>query len=99
MRMSIAMLLVLLAGACTGDAPASHRTCAGNLYDACLQEHDCMSENCHNFMAEGFQVCSTTCTPGNDTPCMTTLDGKKATCGASGICTPPAPNDCQLPRP
>jgi len=98
MRMAIAMLLVLLVGACTGGEPANNRTCAGNLYDTCLQEHDCMSGNCHNFMVEGFQVCSTTCTPGDDTPCMTTLDGQKATCSSGGICTPPAPNDCKLPR-
>lgn len=98
MRMSLAMLLGVLLGACTGDEPASNRTCAGNLYDTCQQEHDCMSGNCHNFMTEAFQVCSTACTPGDDTPCMTTFDGKKATCGADHICTPPAANDCTLPR-
>lgn len=96
MRMSITMLLVLLAGGCAGDDPGQ-RTCTRTLYDTCQQEHDCASGNCHNFMAEGFQVCSTSCVAGDDTPCMTTLDGRKATCQA-GICTPPAPNDCQLPR-
>ena len=90
------MLLVLLAGACTGDQPGQ-RTCTRTLYDACQQEHDCASGNCHNFAAEGFQVCSTSCTVGNDAPCMATLDGRPATCKA-GICTPPEPNDCKLPR-
>jgi hypothetical protein len=97
MRMSIAMLVVLLvalAGACAGDDPGQ-RTCTRTLYDECQQEHDCASGNCHNFAT--FQVCSTTCTTGDDTPCMTTLDGRKATC-QEGICTPPAPNDCKLPR-
>lgn len=96
MRMSIAMLLVL--AACAGDEPSNTRTCAGNLYDACLQEHDCASGNCHNFTAEGFQVCSTTCTPGDDAPCMTTLDGKPATCSANAICTPAVPNECKPPN-
>ena len=98
MRMSITVLLVLVA-ACSGDPPP--RTCDGTLYDACSDEHDCMSNNCHNFMMQQFQVCSTTCTVGDDSPCMTTSDGKKATCvaisttGNAGICTPPAANDCK----
>ncbi len=90
--------LLVLVGACTGDTPAGDITCAGNLYDQCMDEHDCMSMNCHNFITEGFQVCSISCTPGNDATCMTTLDGKKATCSATGICTPPAANNCKLPR-
>ncbi len=97
MRMLIATLLVL-AGACTGAAPSGSRTCAGNLYDACLDEHDCMSGNCVNFMAARFQVCSVSCTVGDDTPCMTNDRGQPATCkavtGTAGICTPPAENDC-----
>jgi hypothetical protein len=104
MRMLIATLLVLAgAGACTGAAPGGTRTCAGNLYDACLDEHDCMLHNCYNFMAAQFQVqfevCSVACTVGDDTPCMTNDHGQKATCKAigdtsAGICTPPAENDC-----
>ena len=99
MRMSVAVLLVLLA-ACSGDAPTGDRSCDGTLYDACSDEHDCMSSNCHNFMTQQFQVCSTGCTVGDDSPCMTTSDGKKATCAATGsgpggICTPPAANPCK----
>jgi hypothetical protein len=99
MRMSMAVLLVLVA-ACSGDAPTADRTCDGTLYDACSDEHDCMSSNCHNFMTQQFQVCSTGCTVGDDSPCMATSDGKKATCvmtgaGPGGICTPPAANLCK----
>ncbi|HEX8113285.1 MAG TPA: hypothetical protein VF516_36395 [Kofleriaceae bacterium] len=99
MRMLIATLLVL-AGACTGAAPGGSRTCAGNLYDACLTEHDCMMGNCVNFMAARFQVCSVSCTVGDDTPCMTNDRGQKASCmpisagSSNGVCTPPAENDC-----
>lgn len=61
-----------------------------------------MSGNCHNFMAQSFQVCSVACTVGDDAPCMTTFDGRKASCvaiaaGSPGICTPPAANDCKGP--
>jgi hypothetical protein len=99
MRMLTAALLVLFA-ACSGDAPTGDRTCDGTLYDACSDEHDCMSSNCHNFMTQQFQVCSTGCTVGDDSPCMATSDGKKATCvaiasGPGGICTPPAANPCK----
>ena len=99
MRMLIATLLVL-AGACTGATPSGSRTCAGNLYDACLDEHDCMSNRCFNFMTAGFQVCSVGCIVGDDTPCMSNDRDQKATCMAitsgssNGICTPPAENDC-----
>ena len=99
MRMSITALLVLIA-ACSGDAPPVSRTCDGTLYDECSTEHDCMSNNCHPFVDKQFEACSTTCTVGDDSPCMTTLDGKKATCvaigaGNAGICTPPAANPCK----
>ncbi|TMQ11022.1 MAG: hypothetical protein E6J91_24435 [Deltaproteobacteria bacterium] len=93
MRMSIALVLVL--AGCTGDAPPSNRTCAGNLYDLCLTEHDCMSGNCHTFASQGFEVCSTPCTTGDDRPCKP--NGEQATCSA-GYCTPAAANDCKLPH-
>jgi hypothetical protein len=100
MRTLITML-VLLAGACTGSAPASvdsGRTCNGTNYDRCLQEHDCMSGDCRNFPApDNFQVCSKTCTVGDDTTCGMTLDGRPATCVA-GLCKPPGPNECILVR-
>jgi hypothetical protein len=56
-----------------------------------------MSMDCRNFAADGFQVCSMVCTAGDDTTCPATLDGKKATCNAMGICKPPAANDCVQP--
>ncbi|HET7499419.1 MAG TPA: hypothetical protein VFK02_00390, partial [Kofleriaceae bacterium] len=90
MRTLLPMLAVLLAGACAGDSPdPAMRACNGALYDHCLQEHDCMVENmdCHNFIAEGFQVCTRACTPGDDASCGTTADGKPATCNL-GVCKP-----------
>ena len=91
--------VALLVAACTGDAPSGDRACAGNLYDTCADEHECMSGNCHTFASQSFQVCSANCTVGDDAPCMTTADGRKATCaaiagGPAGICTPPAANAC-----
>ena len=101
MRTLMTTLVVLLASACSGSAPAntdSGRTCNGKLYDACLQEHDCESGDCRPFTGDGFQVCSQHCTVGDDAACGKTLDGRMATCNAMGICKPPGPNDCILVR-
>lgn len=102
MRIWITAIAIAVAvAACTGDAPNDERACAGNLYDTCAEEHECMSGVCHNFVTQGYQVCATGCTVGNDTPCMTTADGRQATCvavtsgGTVGICTPPAANACK----
>jgi len=100
MRTLITMI-VLLTGACSGGSPASvdsGRTCNGTNYDRCLQEHDCMSGDCRNFIAESFQVCTKTCTVGDNATCGTTLDGRQATCNPMGICQPPGPNECIVTR-
>lgn len=88
------LLSLALASACSGDPPASNRMCDGTLYDRCSDEHECVSGVCHNFMDKQFQVCSVACTVGDDSPCMSTVEGGKATCVA-GVCTPPAANVCQ----
>jgi hypothetical protein len=98
MRILMMTLVVLVAGACSGNTPASidsGRVCNGQLYDSCLQEHDCTSQNCRNFLNDGFTVCTMTCTVGDDTSCGKTLDGRQAICD-QGICKPPGPNDCVL---
>jgi len=102
MRPLLPMLVLLTVGACTGGAPAnvdSGRTCDTRLYDRCLDEHTCDSMLCRSFPAAGatpaFEVCSMTCTVGNDTPCGMTADGRAATCDM-GFCKPPGPNDCVL---
>ena|ERR1041384_2985950 len=99
MRISIAALalLALLAG-CAGDAPPdSERRCLGEVYDPCLQEHECMDNNCRFFMADGIQVCTTSCTAGDDSTCPAMADGRTATCNMMGICKPPAANPCTRP--
>lgn len=97
MRTSILALALLVAG-CAGDAPpAGKPTCAGELYDPCLQEHECMSTNCRSFAGDGIQVCTTACTAGDDSTCPKTPDGQTATCTMMGLCKPPAANACTRP--
>ena len=56
--MRIAILLTLVLGACAGDEvdPGNGPVCTKALYDKCNQEHDCDSNDCHNFMGEGHYV-------------------------------------------
>lgn len=98
MRSLFTTLALLLACACAGNSPAavdSGRACERKLYDRCQQEHDCETNDCRNFVAGGFQVCSKSCVVGDDASCGATVDGRPAVCTA-GICTPPGPNDCVL---
>ena len=102
MRILITTLVLLIVGACTGSTPAnvdSGRACDSRAYDLCLDEHTCASMICRGFPAAGgtpaFEVCSMTCTVGNDAPCGMTADGRPATCDM-GFCKPPGPNDCVL---
>ncbi|HEY0195183.1 MAG TPA: hypothetical protein VGC42_28910 [Kofleriaceae bacterium] len=98
---TLIMTLALGCAACAGDTPKeshidSGRTCAGDLYDPCLDEHNCPAGVCQNFAGDGFQVCTKSCTPGMDDACGVTRDGRAASCNAMGICKPPAANDCQI---
>jgi hypothetical protein len=102
MRTLFTTLALALLGACAGSSPSeshidSGRMCNGQLYDRCLTEHECPTmgiTDCHNF-ADGSEVCTKTCTVGNDASCGTTLDGRPATC-EMGVCRPPSSNDCVI---
>ena len=91
--MRIAMLLVL--GACAGDEvdPGNGPVCTMALYDKCNTEHDCMSNDCHNFAGDGFQVCSTQCSI--TVPCPDN-NGVPVACNMMGICKPAAATDCRI---
>lgn len=90
---SLAFVLVVIA-ACTGDPPPGN-TCTGAAFDLCSTEHDCTSQNCHLFSADGFQVCTQMCDA--NTPCPNDATGAPATCNAMGVCKPAKANDCKLP--
>ena len=98
--MRCAWLLLLVSSACAGDAPANVDAnplgpmCSKLLYDLCSEEHDCTSGNCHNFMNEGFQVCTQTC--NDQAPCPADRNGTPGECNAMGICKPSAANMCHL---
>lgn len=86
--MRIPIVLALVLAACAGDSPPATGRCTGLTYDPCIEEHECDSGLCQNFMGDGFQVCTQLCDA--DTPCPD--DGE---CNMMGICKPAAPNECE----
>lgn len=83
----------VVAPGCAGDTPKD-TSCHGDLYDPCTTEHDCQDMMCMPFGS--FESCTQVCTPGDNSTCPK-QGGKAATCNASGLCEPTAPNTCMLP--
>lgn len=82
-----ALLLAAMVFGCSGDAPAPSPKCSGGIYEPCLEEHNCNSGLCQNFIDDGFQVCTQTCDTGNPCP--------SGECNANGLCQPAMPVDCE----
>ena len=76
----------------SGGGSNTAAACTGATYDPCTTNSQCMSQNCKLFGGAGLQVCTVTCTPGNDGPCL--VNGVQGTCNNMGICKPPAANNC-----
>lgn len=100
MRISISKLARLLApalvlglGACAGDSPDPiDRSCTKALYELCITEHDCASENCRLFEAEGYRICTQGCDA--TIPCPD-LNGTPIEC-INNACQPPEPVECRV---
>jgi hypothetical protein len=92
MRISVALAIAL--AACAGDVPegGNPSVCSGDAFDTCIEEHDCGSGLCQNFIDAGFQVCSQGCDA--NTPCPNDVTGAPATCNANGVCQPAMANEC-----
>jgi hypothetical protein len=67
--------------------------CTNAVYDPCTTAADCASNQCQAFANAGVQVCTQTCTPGDNTTCPQ-QNGQPAQCNNMGICRPPAANSC-----
>jgi hypothetical protein len=92
--MRILLTLALVAGCAGTDTdPGNGSVCTGALYDNCGSEHDCMSNDCHTFNAEGFNACVQACSAA--TPCPD-QDGVAVPCNAMGICKPAMAKDCRV---
>jgi hypothetical protein len=77
------------------DSGASNnRTCTGAAFDPCTTNDQCEAMNCHLYKGGGIQVCTQTCTPGDNSTCPVDATGINATCNNMGICKPLKANDC-----
>src|SRR5579871_221179 len=104
MRICFVIAFASLVAACTGhkttvaDAQmpdtASARTCTGAAYDPCTQNTQCTSMNCHLYNASMLQVCTQSCTPGDNTTCPVDATGANGFCNNMGNCKPAKANSC-----
>jgi hypothetical protein len=98
----LALALVLAVSACGGndsqqmampDAPAAP-ACTKALYDNCVNNTDCTSNNCHFYQQSNFTVCTQACSASN--PCPNDSSGQPGSCNNMGICKPAVANNCHL---
>ncbi len=101
---SLALVFGGVAACGGGDSPppvdsssgsdSGANACTGVAFDSCTDNTQCMSGNCHLFSQSGFQVCTTACTPNDNTTCPTDESGANAQCNNMGICKPAQANSC-----
>ena len=91
---AVALAIAPAIAACAGDAPDPvDRKCTKSIYEVCITEHDCTSEACVPFTAEGYQICTQSCDATRPCP---DLGGRAATCNSVGLCKPPEPVECEV---
>ena len=78
------------------DADPSAPLCTGVIYDNCSTAAQCQSGMCHLFSRE-FQVCTQTCTAGDNSTCPQSAGGTTPKCNNRGICKPAINNNCRPP--
>jgi len=76
------------------DSMGSGGMCTGSAYDPCTDNTQCMSQMCHLYSMSGFQVCTVTCTIGDNTTCPKDSTGANGTCNNMANCKPAQPNNC-----
>lgn len=92
--LALALALASALAACAGGSPDPVvRRCTRAIYELCITEHDCTSQNCVNFMGEGYQICTQGCDAANPCP---DLGSTPATCNSMNICQPPEPVECEV---
>jgi len=76
------------------DSAGSGSACTGVAYDPCTDNTQCMSAMCHNYTMSALQVCTQSCTAGDNTTCPVDSTGAHGTCNNMSNCKPAAANNC-----
>lgn len=85
------MLAAIVAVGCAGDEVDMGNNCTGALYDKCIDEHQCDSQDCR--VVGTVQVCTQACSA--TMPCPD-FDGEPVTCNAGGLCEPTVARECRI---
>jgi hypothetical protein len=80
--------------ASTGGGVDSGNECTGSAYDPCTGNSQCMSMQCHDYLGAGIEVCTQSCTPGDNSTCPVDSTGANGDCNAMGNCKPAKANSC-----
>jgi len=76
-----------------GDGGGSDQ-CTGSAYDPCTDNSQCMSMQCHDYRGAGIEVCTVSCTPGDNSTCPVDSTGANGDCNSMGNCKPAKANSC-----
>jgi hypothetical protein len=96
-------LVFLVLAACTHhtssqsdgpDAAGGGSACAGAVYDPCTSNDQCASMTCFDYTMFNLHVCTTSCTPGDNSTCPVDSTGQHGLCNNMGTCKPTAANSC-----
>lgn len=98
------LVLCLLVACGSGSSPATDAkkldgagggsACTGAVYDPCTENTQCMSGMCHLYTMANLQVCTTTCTAGDNSTCPTDASGSNGFCNPMSNCKPAVANSC-----
>ncbi|HTR52089.1 MAG TPA: hypothetical protein VMJ10_15355 [Kofleriaceae bacterium] len=68
--------------------------CTGAVYDPCTDNTQCMSMQCHDYRGANIEVCTVSCTPGDNSTCPIDATGTNGECNSMGNCKPAQANSC-----
>ncbi|HEY1549629.1 MAG TPA: hypothetical protein VGG28_17495 [Kofleriaceae bacterium] len=96
--LGFAFIVGLVVAACSSysstKVDGGESKCAGNIYDPCGSNGDCMSNFCHDYNGAGITVCTVTCTAGDNSTCPIDMTGSNGFCNNMGNCKPSEANVC-----
>jgi hypothetical protein len=103
-RLAFVLTLVACGGSGSSSSPDAASgsdagptvACTGLVYDACTDNTQCASQNCHLYNANALQICTQACSA--TVPCPADAKGSAVACNMMGNCKPTFGNNCFAPK-